>query len=107
MYRQGDLLIVPCELPKTGATEPTQDMKDGILERGETSGHAHKLRDIMSASLRRFAGVPDLYIDVAVGGGQIVHDEHAPIDLPPGGYKVVRQREFDPAAERQERIVQD
>lgn len=36
-----------------------------------------------------------------VPGAQVVHDEHAPITLPPGNYRVVRQREYAPEQIRQ------
>ncbi len=28
---------------------------------------------------------------------QLIHEEHAPIDLPTGAYRVVIQREYEPA----------
>ncbi len=28
---------------------------------------------------------------------QLIHEEHATIDLPPGAYRVVIQREYEPA----------
>ncbi|MGA4862167.1 hypothetical protein ACPB9J_05965 [Streptomyces lavendulocolor] len=33
-------------------------------------------------------------------GGRLVHEEHAPIALPKGWYRVVRKREYVPGAYR-------
>ncbi|MGH9523996.1 MAG: hypothetical protein ACRD3E_15850 [Terriglobales bacterium] len=33
---------------------------------------------------------------VGSDGVRIVHEEHAPIVLPPGDYEIVRQREYSP-----------
>jgi hypothetical protein len=33
-------------------------------------------------------------------GGQVVHQEHATIELPAGNYRAIRQREYSPEAIR-------
>jgi hypothetical protein len=38
----------------------------------------------------------DLYLKVIVPEAHIVHDEHGPITLPTGIYRVWRQREYTP-----------
>lgn len=96
MYRQGDVLIVPVtEMP--GRLEPVA-REDGrvVLAHGEATGHAHTIRD-RSAAL--FC-VPELNtVFLTVSGDEpaaLTHDEHATIMLPPGRYRVVRQREYAP-----------
>ena len=37
---------------------------------------------------------------------RLVHDEHGPIDIPEGSYKVVRQREYtEPKVKKKTKIV--
>jgi hypothetical protein len=103
MYAQGDLLIERVEDEKPSGTIIAPDTVGALLlAEGELSGHRHAIfggatmfrddalaRDIPS----------DLYIGhVKVAGGSAVvrHDEHAPITLREGTYRVRRQRELEP-----------
>ena len=45
----------------------------------------------------RFGGIAYLGVTETV---TLRHEEHAPIDLPAGPYKVTRQREYDPHGSR-------
>jgi len=87
MYRQGDVLLKRVVVIPAGAK-----LADGerVVERGELTGHAHRLEG-MAAIYTRY-GV--MYV-LAGAGARLVHEEHAAIDLPPGDYQVIRQREFD------------
>lgn len=104
MYRQGDVLIVPVaeeELPPGTESLPRQPRDPRgrmVLALGEVTGHAHAV--VGPGTLRRQpgrAGVAFLHLPE---GGRVVHEEHAPISLPKGWYRVVRQREYDPVADR-------
>jgi len=91
MYRQGDVGIFPVRsIPKT-ATKC--DPKRVVLALGEVTGHAHQF-DI-GASVMDFKDEVDRYIDVLE---EIVlrHEEHGPVTLPKGKYKVIIQREYQP-----------
>jgi len=94
MYRQGDLLFVPCDSIPDGATP----VPDGIIARGEASGHAHRLQAGRGRALMLLAGVA--YIR-ALYRATIAHEEHGPVVLPAGTYLVTRQREYEPAGWRQ------
>jgi hypothetical protein len=85
MYRQGDLLITKIDSLPTGLKE----IPSGIVLRGEVTGHAHRLVDGDVFSDKN--GL--LYLAVA-NIGQLVHEEHKPIKLSKGLYKIVRQREY-------------
>jgi hypothetical protein len=99
LYRQGDVLFCAiAELPKGKALK----RKDGAVAYGEVTGHSHRLADAASAEVLEIdAG---LYVRVSEDGISIegtpgatfVHEEHAPITLPPGGYRVQIQREYSP-----------
>lgn len=100
VYAQGDVLITPVDkMPKRGR-QTVEEIKDGIVARGESTGHAHRLMG--KFALMRFSGDPSaLFLDVPSGGPVVLkHEEHAPIELPPGVYKITTQREYTPQAVR-------
>ena len=94
MQRQGDLLFVPCDTIPTDATE----QPDGVIARGETTGHMHAIRRGQQAMLMIAAGMA--YVR-AMQETAVDHQEHETITLSPGDYKVVRQREHTPDGWRQ------
>jgi hypothetical protein len=91
-YRQGDLLFVLQD------TRPAADLTarpGNVIVAGEATGHAHRLQ--AGTILEAPGGV--LYLDVT-HTTQVVHEEHGPITLDPGVFRVVRQREYSPEAIR-------
>ncbi|MGC9666064.1 hypothetical protein ACNTMW_05840 [Planosporangium sp. 12N6] len=102
MYRQGDVLAVPvtaADVPADAVVAPVDRLGRFVLARGEATGHAHV---VAGPRLRVVAdpGEPDrLFVEV-VTYGRITHEEHGPIALPAGFYRVVRQREYIPGSYR-------
>ena len=96
MYRQGDLLFVPTDENEIDKNA-TED-KTGIIARGESTGHMHRIRAGQQAALLVAASI--LYIR-AFRETAIDHQEHDTIVLPPGDWKVIRQREYIPEGWRQ------
>jgi hypothetical protein len=95
IYRQGDVLIRRIQsLPKQTA----QPRLTGILAYGEVTGHAHKVEDLAKAEVLEIER--GLFLRVGEEGVRVVHEEHAPITLPPGNYEVEIQREYTPEAIR-------
>jgi len=95
MYRQGDVLVRKIEkLPKK-----VRKLEEDIIVMGEATGHAHR---IQNGTL--FLSGSTMYLQ-ADAGATLVHEEHAPIELDPGIYEVVRQREFDPITQRDPWVV--
>jgi hypothetical protein len=95
MYRQGDVLIVACGglPPKATAIEATNGRL--VLAYGEATGHHHSIAVVEGVELYEVG--PEMYLRVGVDGGVAVeHQEHAPIVLPPGDYRVTGQREYSP-----------
>ncbi len=93
LYRHGDVLVARVETIPTDA-----ERIDGlVLARGEATGHSHRIaEDDGRAQLTR-AGA-ELFL--AIGRtATLVHDEHGPIALEPGHYRVWKQREYVPASE--------
>mgnify|MGYP001479951267 CR=1 FL=1 len=104
MYRQGDILIIPIPEEKVPAASrdlpaaPRDDQGRIVLALGETTGHAHAI-----AAPGELLGTPDpenpAYLHLP-RGGRLVHEEHAPITLPKGWFRVIRQREYVPGSAR-------
>ncbi|HLG75257.1 MAG TPA: hypothetical protein VKX46_02510 [Ktedonobacteraceae bacterium] len=98
MHRQGDVLFVKVADPPVALVERRTD----ILVEGEATGHAHRL----TAGQIWQTSTGQLFLS-AVAGSTIVHEEHAPIELEPGYWQVIRQREYSPEVFRKERQVRD
>jgi hypothetical protein len=97
MYRHGDVLIAPVAAVPEGARRCPHT----ILAHGETTGHTHRVEPRDAVEL--FEGGDQLFLRVHAPA-RVVHEEHAPIALPPGTYRVWRQREYSPA---EIRTIQD
>jgi hypothetical protein len=90
-YRQGDVLLERVEHDVKGK-KIRATKKRHILAHGEATGHAHTV-DADCAELVEFEGNRFLRVAAAT---QLVHQEHAAIDLEPGTYRVSRQLEYSP-----------
>ncbi|MCA1750605.1 MAG: hypothetical protein ABR572_04865 [Cryomorphaceae bacterium] len=108
MYRQGDVLIERiANLPQAPLTT------ERLLVRGEGRNHGHFMT---GEAVEITKADDDTFTE---GGGIVTHylnvhesctlehllidstewtGEHAAIEIPPGTYRVIRQREFDPYA---------
>ncbi len=98
MFRQGDVLIEKIASVPRGAKRKPLDNGRIILAYGEATGHAHVVQtdaEAVEVFLAELNG--ETYLSIPQGG-QVVHEEHATITLPPGTFKVVRQREYTPTA---------
>jgi hypothetical protein len=103
MYAQGDLLIERVDDVCPSGTILSPDVSGVmVLAEGELTGHRHAIFEHVTmfrddALARDVPG--GLYIGhVKVEGGPatIQHQEHAPIALGEGTYRVRRQRELEP-----------
>ena len=90
--RQGDVLLVPVDRI-TGLARPLP-RTDGriVLAWGEVTGHAHAIR---AAGATLFGIDEERYLRVAEPV-TLDHEEHGTIDVVPGAYRVVIQREYVP-----------
>jgi hypothetical protein len=90
MWRQGDVLFAAIS-----ALPSEAGRKHGlILARGEFSGHSHRIAEPGAAELWQ-AG-PTLFLSILAEQATVVHEEHGPIRLPRGLYRVWQQREYTP-----------
>lgn len=103
MYAQGDLLIERVNDVEPSGTMMSADATGAlVLAEGELTGHRHAIfeRVTMFRDDALAREVPTgLYIGhvkVEHGPATIRHQEHAPIALGEGTYRVRRQRELEP-----------
>lgn len=91
MHRQGDVLFLKvADLPAA-----LIERKSDVLVEGEATGHAHRLTEGQIWQTRE----GELFLS-AGAESKIVHEKHAPIELEPGYWQVIQQREYSPEAVR-------
>lgn len=114
VFRQGDVLLqFVDELPK-GARDITPEDRI-VLAYGEVTGHAHAVypevevidgKETKKLPAKLWDAGAERFIQV-MEKTALKHEEHAPIPLDPGVYKVIRQREYDPEEAARARYVAD
>ncbi len=98
-FQQGDVLVKPMALPKD-----VKKINDPVLAYGEATGHKHQLHgDGVTVYEHPTTKRKHLRIVRTVA---LRHEEHNPIDLPPGDYVVEGVREYD-HFEEESRLVVD
>ena len=98
-YRQGDVLLVPCnDIPSRARREPPEGGRV-VLARGESTGHSHTMAADRVTYFREDGSGSGGYIRVEGNVPvDLSHEEHEALAIPPGTYRVVRQREYQPRA---------
>ena len=94
MWRHGDVFIQSCDAIPTGARR----LPHNVLAKGELTGHAHRITERDAAQL--WQTDDSLYLEVFGGRATVEHEEHLPITLDRGTYRVWIQREYTPQAIR-------
>lgn len=94
LWRQGDIFIETAGGIPTGAIRKAEP----VLAEGELTGHFHRAEDDSAAAVFDHRG--NMFLDVTADRVRIVHDEHGPIELRRGAYRVWRQREYNPMSAR-------
>lgn len=85
MIRQGDVLLIPAELPKNAELKSVE----GLRVAGERTGHSHELAcDIYTKKDKEFA--------VVEKESTMTHQEHKHLQIPAGVYEIRIQREYVP-----------
>src|SRR5262249_3145849 len=93
LWRHGDVLIeaVP-SLPEGGVLR-----RGSVLANGEVTGTSARVETPDAAEI--WWVNPSMYLRV-LEPTRIVHEEHRPIPLEPGVYRVWQQREYVPRSQR-------
>ena len=93
IYRHGDVLFQEVEkIEEVNNPRTTDDEKNGIVQRGESTGHAHVIEDMTGVEI--FSSWRDRFLK-AEQAFTIRHEEHKPLTLPAGNYQIRIAREFD------------
>src|SRR5690348_10962488 len=95
-FRQGDVFIRRIE-KKPSKLQPIQRESGAVvLAHGEVTVHAHKIKSpraalfhdpVLAATFLHVTGDDSVLLE---------HEEHSAIELPPGDYEVILQREYSP-----------
>ena len=111
LFAQGDLLVERIdEVHPSGSLTAPSDNGSFILAEGELTGHSHAIfgRVTMFRDDGLARDIPGgLYIghiNIEGPSARVQHEEHAPLNLPKGTYRVRRQRELEP---KDARVVAD
>lgn len=91
MFRQGDVLLV--EVEKLPRRKLRAQQRVRVAE-GEATGHAHVLEPTEGGQVLTDLDVE--FVRIMGANGLLVHEEHTAIAVPPGDYRVTRQREYAP-----------
>jgi len=94
MFRQGDVLLIPVAAVPDGATAVKGPV---ILAHGEVTGHVHRVKH--GARMFSIPSTSERFLKVN-RSAKVLHEEHGTIDLGPGNYRVVIQKEYSPQAIR-------
>lgn len=99
--RQGDVFVTPTTAKPSAQAKRILDHGRVILAYGEVTGHAHEvIEETVTES-----ELPAMQLFEEPDGTRMLlvdrpcvlrHEEHGPIDLAPGAYRVIRQREYSP-----------
>jgi len=97
-YQQGDVLIKPVdEVPAEAAP-----LARPVIGEGELTGHEHLALGEAAVVLED----GDARFLVAPHGAEAVHEEHAPVTVPAGTYRIEWVREYDHFAEEARRVCE-
>ncbi len=103
LYRQGDVLFRRISVFPKGNRKKREN---GVVAYGEVTGHSHALAiedrqaaEVLEIGEGLFVHVSESGVRIE-GGATFVHEEHAPVTLPPGNYEIGIQREYQPEAIR-------
>lgn len=93
--QQGDVLLMQVDSLPVGGISAALSPRNGryILADGESTGHAHAVPAIAGVLLFQFQKDMFLKTDVEI---QITHEEHQPVMVDPGIWRVGRVVEVDP-----------
>jgi hypothetical protein len=102
-YRQGDVLLVRVGAMPATARPVAEDPRGVVLAEGEATGHHHRIGPAYRTATL-YAHDEGTFLRVTGGATSpvvlLTHEEHDPIAIPPGDYRVIRQMEYSPDAVR-------
>lgn len=101
-YQQGDIIIESVEEVPQDAKQVLPEGGQFVLAEGEATGHAHAIEVQEEVKVLTLADALFIKAGVPV---TVVHEEHDPITVAPGVYRVGAVREYDHFAEESRRVM--
>lgn len=98
--QHGDVLLERVKRLPKGATQRERGERLIIME-GEATGHHHAVED-KTSTIWEIGG--QLYLEV-LEPTTIVHEEHKPLPIPEGIYRIGQVKEYDYFQEMERRVV--
>ena len=95
MMQQGDVIIEAVDAMPVGVTVSPEG-RGYVLAKGEATGHSHTIEDIEGVEMVEKDGAFYIRIDREK---TVTHEEHNPVIIQPGVYRVRKVREWDHFAE--------
>jgi hypothetical protein len=92
LYQQGDIIFRKIE--KIPSDAKVVKGRPVIIARGETTGHAHKVVDILD-QVKVLVDKEDKEKFYILGPATIEHEEHGTVNLPEGLFVTDRVKEYD------------
>jgi len=104
IYRHGDVLFKKVKSLTSDQCngEKTADDIAGVVQPGESTGHAHVIEDMTGVEL--LSGWRGRFVR-AEKEFTIKHEEHKPLTLPAGSYRIRIAREYDYLRDAPTRVV--
>ena len=100
--QQGDVIIEKCEsMPQDAKSVPAKE-RGYVLAEGEATGHAHVIDKVADIEFVEKDGMFYIKNEKPV---TVKHEEHRPITIPAGTWKVRGIREYDHFQEESRRVV--
>lgn len=91
-YQQGDVVFKSVEKIKGNPVKP--DARGYVFAEGESTGHCHVVKDTEAVKVYEENGVK--YVRVITASATVEHQEHGPVALPKGTYRIGIVKEYDP-----------
>lgn len=100
----GDVCIFS-EDKKPPGFDAMVDVKDACLAYGEATGHAHKIfGNPEDFTIKEDPKTKERHL-LVVRDVVLKHQEHKPVVIPPGQYRIGIQREYDPYSKHIRQVV--
>jgi hypothetical protein len=100
MIVQGDVFFTKAKAIPKNAKPMDRKVRGYVIAEGEATGHAHVIED--EALIYEKDGTMYVHVSKQV---EVRHEEHRPITLTPGLWKVGIVREYDPFWEEARRVM--
>ena len=100
LFRQGDILVERIAALPSALKPIARESGRVVLAHGEITGHHHSFTDEHVSLFETAAEAGVTFLEVRNAMAALTHQEHATIEVPPGNYRVTRQREYSPEAIR-------